>query len=74
MQSPKSCASCAPPVGVAIGINAAHYAAAHFGATLEQLVHTGRITDLQLVDVPIYAAADMHDPDEIAHVALFEVA
>ncbi len=63
------------PAGrVAIGINAAHYAAAHFGATLERLVHTGRITDLQLVDVPIYDAADMHDPDEIAHIAMFEVA
>ena len=75
MQSPKSCASCAPPVASVIGINAAHYAAAHFGATLEQLVHTCRTTDLRLVDVPIYdAAAYLHDPDEIAHIAIFEVA
>lgn len=62
------------PTGrVAIGINAAHYAAAPFGATLERLADTGRITNLQLIDVPIYDGADMHNPDEVAHVAMFEV-
>ena len=62
------------PAGrLAIGINAAHYAAAGFGAMLERLVDTGRIVGLHLVDVPIYEAADVDDPDEVAHVALFEV-
>jgi SAM-dependent methyltransferase len=57
----------------AIGINAGHFAAAGFGAALDQLVSDGRIADLQLVDRPIYADSDMNDPDKVAHVAVFTV-
>ncbi len=57
----------------AIGINAAHFVAAGFGAALDQLVRDGRIADLQLIDAPIYAEADMTDPDQVARVAVFTV-
>ena len=57
----------------ALGINAAHYAAAGFGAALDQLVRDGRIAALQLIDAPIYAEADTTDPDQVAHVAVFTV-
>ncbi|MCB1000367.1 MAG: class I SAM-dependent methyltransferase [Ilumatobacteraceae bacterium] len=62
------------PGGVAaIGINAAHFAAAGFGEAFDHLGSSGRIADLRLVDVPIYDGADMTDPDQFAHVALFTV-
>ena len=57
----------------AIGINAAHFVAAGFESALEQLTRQGRVADLQLIDVPIYAGADMHDPDEFAHIAVLTV-
>ena len=56
-----------------IGINAAHFATAGFGAALEQLAGTGRITDVRLVDAPIYEGADMDDPDHFAHIAVLTV-
>jgi SAM-dependent methyltransferase len=63
---------------LAIGINAAHYASAGFAAVLDDLAASGRIVDLDLVDVPIYADGDVvpdgADPDDIAHVAVFTVA
>jgi hypothetical protein len=46
---------------------------AQFGATLEQLVRTGRTTDVQLIDMLICDGADMRDTDQFAHSALFEV-
>lgn len=58
---------------VAIGINAAHFSAAHFGVALEQLVRTGQVTEFRLIDVPIYDGADMHDADQFARIAVFEV-
>lgn len=58
---------------MAIGINAAHFAAARFGAAFEALTDAGRITPVELADVPIYAGADMSDPDQFAHVAVFAV-
>lgn len=58
---------------VAIGINAAHFATAGFGRALDRLVHEGRAVELSLVDVPIYDGADMSDPDQFAHVAVFTV-
>lgn len=57
----------------AFGINAAHFVAAHFNATFDQLVEHGRITDLQFIDAPIYEGADMADPDQYARVAVFTV-
>ena len=57
----------------AIGINAAHFAAAEFGTTLDALVEQGRIAELQLIDAPIYDDTDMADPDKYAHIALFTV-
>lgn len=57
----------------AIGINAAHFAAAAFGEALNQLVRLGRIADLQLTDAPIYEGAELHDPDNIARIATFQV-
>ncbi len=57
----------------AIGINAAHFVAAGFRATFDQLVMQGRITDLQLIDAAIYEGADMTNPDQFAHVAVFTV-
>jgi ubiquinone/menaquinone biosynthesis C-methylase UbiE len=57
----------------AIGINAAHFVTAGFGVALEQLVRLGRITDLQLIDAPIYDGADMQDPDQFAHIAVLTV-
>lgn len=57
----------------AIGINAAHFAAADFGAALDLLVRDGHIAHLQLIDAPIYAEADMTDPDQVAHIAVFSV-
>ena len=58
---------------MAIGINAAHFAAAGFGPAFEALATAGRITSVELIDVPIYEGADLHDPDQFAHVAAFEV-
>lgn len=58
---------------IAIGINAAHFATAGFGRALDRLVHEGRAVELSLVDVPIYEGADMSDPDQFAHVAVFTV-
>ena len=58
---------------MAIGINAAHYATADFGPAFDALASSGRITPVTLVDVPIYLGADMHDPDQFAHVATFDV-
>lgn len=57
----------------AIGINAAHFVAAGFADALDALGRAGRITDLVLIDVPIYAGANMHDPDQVAHIAVFTV-
>ena len=57
----------------AIGINAAHFAAAGFGATFDRLVMEGRITELQLIAAAIYEGADMTDTDQYAHVAVFTV-
>jgi predicted TPR repeat methyltransferase len=57
----------------AFGINAAHFATAGFGPALDRLAQTGRVTDLRLVDVPIYDGADMTDPDQYAHVAVLTV-
>lgn len=62
---------------VAIGINAAHFASAGFGAAFGELVDAGTIADLRLVDVPIYAAPDgsdddSRDPDRTGRVAVFE--
>ena len=62
------------PTGwVALGINAAHFEAARFGAALERLVSIGQIAHLEPLDVPIYDAADMHNPDEVARIAMFEI-
>jgi SAM-dependent methyltransferase len=58
----------------AIGVNAAHYASHGFAAAFDRLVATGRIADLQLVDVAIYGDDDRSDPDQFAHVAVFRVA
>jgi SAM-dependent methyltransferase len=58
----------------AIGINAAHFASHGFGAAFDRLIGTGRISDLRLVDVAIYADDDRTDPDQYAHVAVFTVA
>lgn len=57
----------------AIGINAAHFIAAGFAPVLGQLAHDGRIADLRLVDAAIYGGADMHDPDQFAHIAILTV-
>ena len=57
----------------AIGINAAHFAAVDFAEAFERLTLSGRIVDLGLTDVPIYVGADMSDPDQFAHVAVFRV-
>ena len=62
-----------PGGSAAIGINAAHFVAAGFEPVLEQHARHGRIVDLQLIDAPIYAGADMHDPDQFAHIAVFRV-
>ena len=62
-----------PGGSAAIGINAAHFVAAGFGATFDQLVVKGRITDLQLIDAAIYEGADMTNPDQYAHIAVFTV-
>lgn len=62
------------PGGVAaIGINSAHYASAGFAPVLDELVAHGRIAELQLVDVPIYADDDLTDPDRFAHVAVLVI-
>lgn len=62
------------PGGVAaIGINAAHFVSAGFGEAFGRLGSSGRVADLRLVDVPIYDGADMTDPDQFAHVALFTI-
>lgn len=58
---------------LAIGINAAHFATAGFGPAFEALATVGRISPVQLVDVPIYEGADLHDPDQFAHIATFDV-
>jgi SAM-dependent methyltransferase len=63
-----------PSGRVAIGINAAHYATAGFDATFQQLIDQGRITELHLIDVPIYDGVDMTDRDDVAHVSIFTVA
>jgi SAM-dependent methyltransferase len=57
----------------AIGINAAHFVTAVFAEALDQLVSDGTITDLHIVDVPIYDGADMHDHDHYAHVVTFTI-
>lgn len=63
------------PGGIAaIGINAAHFATASFGPAIERLAVTGRIAEVHLVDVPIYADTSMDDPDTYAHVAVITVA
>jgi len=62
-----------PGAIAAIGINAAHFSAFDFGPTLDQLVDAGRISGLQLIDVPIYADAESGDPDQTGHVAVFTV-
>jgi ubiquinone/menaquinone biosynthesis C-methylase UbiE len=62
-----------PGALAAIGINAAHFSTFDFGTALDQLVEAGRISDLQLVDVPIYADAPQDDPDRTGHVAVFRV-
>jgi len=58
---------------LALGINAAHFAKAGFGAVLERLVRTRSITALRLIDVPIYDETELDDPDKVAHVATFTV-
>jgi len=62
-----------PGAIAAIGINAAHFSAFDFGPTLDELVGAGRISGLQLIDVPIYADAESGDPDQTGHVAVFTV-
>ena len=62
-----------PGAIAAIGINAAHFSAFDFGPTLDELVGAGRISGLQLIDVPIYADAQLGDPDQTGHVAVFTV-
>lgn len=57
----------------AIGINAAHFVAAGFGAALDELAREGRVTDLRVIAVPIYTDTDMDDLDRVAHIAVFEV-
>lgn len=59
---------------LAIGINAAHFASAGFAATFDQFLRDGRISSLELTDVPIYEGGDTDDPDQVAHVATFTVA
>lgn len=54
----------------AIGINAAHFATVDFGSALEAFERASTITDLQLIDVPIYAT-DESDADHTGRVALF---
>jgi SAM-dependent methyltransferase len=43
---------------LAIGVNAAHFMATGFASVLDELVGTGRILGLQLIDTPIYAPID----------------
>lgn len=63
------------PTGrAAIGINAAHFSTAGFGAALEGLVDTGHITELELIDVPIYEDAAADDANQVARIATFEIA
>lgn len=62
-----------PGATAAIGVNAAHFASANFASAFEALVGEGRIGDVRLVDVAIYEGADMADPDQYAHVAVFTV-
>jgi len=57
-----------------IGINAAHFASAGFGPVFDDLLALGLISDLRLVDAPIYGGADMYDPDQYAHIAVVTVA
>lgn len=57
----------------AIGINAAHFVTAQFDRALRELVRDDRITDLQLIELPIYDAADMDEADQVARVPTFEV-
>jgi ubiquinone/menaquinone biosynthesis C-methylase UbiE len=58
---------------VVLGINAAHFAAAGFRPVLDDLVARGLVTDVQLIDRPIYGGADMTDPDQFAHVTVLTV-
>jgi SAM-dependent methyltransferase len=58
---------------IAVGINAAHYVAHGFAATLDELTGAGRIGALELIDVPIYDASEIDDPDKVAHVAVCAV-
>jgi hypothetical protein len=58
---------------MALSMQSLEFDPPHFGATFDQLVHSGRIDDLRLIDVPIYRGADRGDPDQFAHVAVFEV-
>lgn len=58
----------------AIGINAAHFQSAGFGPALAALESEGRVTNVQLVDVPIYADTEFVDPDRFAHVAVLTIA
>lgn len=63
------------PGGIAtIGINAAHYTAARFGDAFDRLTAAGRIADLRLIDVPIYADSTFDSPDDYAHVAVVTLA
>ncbi len=57
----------------AIGINAAHFATADFGHTLEQLVLASTINNLELIEAPIYDGAEPRNADDIALIATFEV-
>ena len=57
----------------AIGINAAHFATADFGHTLEQLVLASTIINLELIEAPIYDDAEPRNADDIALIATFEV-
>lgn len=54
----------------AIGVNAAHFASSGFAAVLDRLSADGSLAEVQFVDVPIYAGADMADPDQVGRVAL----
>jgi len=58
---------------VAIGINAAHFSNHGFASMLARLCTDRRITEPELIAVPIYEGSDMSDPDQFAHVVVFEV-
>ncbi|MGI9599237.1 MAG: class I SAM-dependent DNA methyltransferase [Acidimicrobiales bacterium] len=59
---------------VAIGINAAHFEEHGFGRALDGFVGDGTIGPYRVIDAIIYGGADEGDPDQMARVAVFDLA